>query len=355
MIPRSSTRRALKGTDLTLSALGFGTAGLGELFEPVNDAAAQSTLSTAWGRGCRYFDTSPFYGHGQAEIRTGRGLYLHERSDFVISTKVGRLFRAPLDRSGFQSEGWIGGLPFEIIFDYTYDGIMRSVEDSYLRLGINRIDMLLIHDLDSWFHPDPSSLALHRKQLISSGWKALEELRKDGVVGAIGAGLNDRETMRWYLDNLDTDVFLLALQYTLLEHEVLHDEFLRCEKSSTGVIVGGAFNSGILATGAVAGAKYNYELAPENILVKVRQIESICASYNVPLAAAALQFSSAHPLVASVVVGALSPEHVTDNVTAFDMAIPPELWSELKTKGLLAQHAPVPVLDEANFKHKEQT
>ncbi len=342
MISRSETRLPLRGTDLKLSALGFGTAGLGELFEPVSEADAQSTLSAAWDLGCRYYDTSPFYGHGQAEIRTGRGLYRHDRSDFVLSTKVGRLFRPPVDRVGFQSEGWIGGLPFEITYDYSYDGIMRSVEDSYLRLVLNRIDILFIHDLDTWFHPDPDIFATHRKQLLSSGWKALEELKNTGVVSAIGAGLNDRETMGWYLDNLDTDVFLLALRYSLLEHDVLLDEFPRCEKNNTAIIVGGAYNSGILATGAIAGAKYNYQSAPENILTRVSVIENLCRRYDVPLAAAALQFASAHPLVASVVVGALAPEHVAGNVAAFDMEIPPELWAELKAEDLLAQDAPTP-------------
>ena len=343
MIARSARRRRLAGTDLELSALGFGSAGLGELFEPVSDTAAQATLSAAWDSGCRYYDTSPFYGHGQAEIRTGRGLYRRERSEFVLSTKVGRLFRPPKDRSSFQSEGWVGGLPFEISFDYSYDGIMRSVEDSYLRLGMNRIDILFIHDLDSWFHPDPERLREHRNQLLGSGWKALEELKLSGIVGAIGAGLNDRETMGWYLDNLDVDVFLLALRYSLLEHDVLNDEFPRCESAGTGIIVGGAFNSGILATGAIAGAKYNYQPATEEVLAKVRSMEAVCSRHNVPLAAAALQFASAHPLVASVLVGALSPEHIAANVMAFDRKIPAELWVELKKAGLVSQDAPVPV------------
>ncbi|MBU2868423.1 aldo/keto reductase [Pacificibacter marinus] len=339
---KSTSKRRLGHTDLHLSALGLGTAGLGELFEPVDENTAQATLQTAWKQGCRYFDTSPFYGHGQAEIRTGRGLYRKDRDDLVVSSKVGRLFRRPKHPDSFVPDQWIGGLPFEIKFDYSYDGIMRSVEDSYLRLGMNRIDVLLIHDLDTWFHPDSDTLEQHRKSLLNSGWKALEELKSSGVVGAIGAGLNDRETFGWYLDHCDVDCFLLALRYSLLDHDVLDEEFKRCESAGIGIVVGGAFSSGILATGAIEDAKYNYEKAPDDILAKVRRIEAVCCRYDTPLAAAALQFSASHPLVASVVVGALSPAHVDTNISAFETEIPADLWAELKSEGLLPRHAPVP-------------
>ncbi len=338
----SMTKRTLGNTGLQLSSLGLGTAGLGELFKPVTDVAAQATVEQAWGSGCRYFDTSPFYGHGQAEIRTGRGLYKRDREDLVLSTKVGRLFRRPTNPATFENTNWVGGLPFELTFDYSYDGIMRSVEDSYLRLGMNRIDILLIHDLDSVFHPDPDTLVTHREALLTGGWKALQELKSAGVIGAVGAGLNDRETMRWYLDHLEVDCFLLALRYTLLEHDVLLDELPRCKADNIGIIIGGAFNSGILATGAVAGAKYNYAEAPAGILDKVRRIEAICERHHTPLAAAALQFPAAHPLVTSVVVGALQPEHVTSNIESFDRKVPADLWAELKDTGLLPQSAPVP-------------
>lgn len=346
MTKRSASKRRLGRTDLHLSALGLGTAGLGNLFEHVDDSVAQETLKTAWEAGCRYFDTSPFYGHGQAEVRTGRGLYLQDRNDFVLSTKVGRLFRRPADPTNFVADQWIGPLPFEITFDYSYDGIMRSVEDSYLRLGMNRIDILLIHDLDSWFHPDIATLEHHRKSLSQSGWKALEELKSSGVIGAIGAGLNDRETFGWYLDHVPVDCFLLALRYTLLEHDVLLDEFARCERDGIGIIVGGAFNSGILATGAVPDAKYNYGPAPDDILAKVRKIDAICKRHDTPLAAAALQFAAAHPLVASVVVGALNPTHIEGNIASFDKHIPADLWDELKATNLLPEYAPIPARNQ---------
>ncbi|WP_211097975.1 aldo/keto reductase [Ahrensia kielensis] len=342
MIKPSTEKRRLGKTDLTLSALGLGTAGLGELFEPVDDVVAQSVLQSAWDGGCRYFDTSPFYGHGQAEIRIGRALYRRERDNFILSTKVGRLLRRPKKPASFVADQWVGALPFEITFDYSYDGIMRSVEDSYLRLGMNHIDILLIHDLDSWFHPDADTLKMHRKVLLTSGWKALEELKRSGVIGAFGAGLNDRETMRWYLDHLDVDCFLLALRYSLLEHEVLHNEFPLCEAAGIGIIAGGVYNSGILASGAIPEAKFNYEPATPFILSKVRKIEEICKRHQTALADAALQFAGAHPLVASVVVGALQREHVVNNIASFDRNIPADLWAELKANGLLPQNAPVP-------------
>ncbi len=236
-----------------------------------------------------------------------------------------------------------GASTFAVIRDYVASSPdLSNAVFSYLRLGMNRIDILLIHDLDSSFHPDPDTFAMHRNTLLTSGWKALQELKSAGVVGAVGAGLNDRDTMGWYLDQLDVDCFLLALRYTLLEHDVLLDELPRCEENDVGIIIGGAFNSGILATGTVAGAKYNYDKAPVAILDKVGKIEAICARHQTPLAAAALQFPAAHPLVASVVVGALQPEHVTSNIASFDMNIPADLWAELKDAELLPQLAPVP-------------
>ena len=254
--------RPLARTGLEVTALGLGTAPLGELFERVSDAESTGVVDAAWDAGVRYVDTSPFYGHGKSEIRVGRAIGDRPRAELVLSTKVGRLFRRPADPSGFRPSGWAGALPFEIRFDYSYDGIMRSVEDSYLRLGTNTIDVLFIHDLDEQFHPDPDVLAEHRRALLGSGWRALEMLKAAGVIGAYGAGINDRASMRWFLDHMEVDVFLLALRYTLLEHDVLDDELPRCAEAGTGLVVGGVFNSGILATGARPGARYNYGEAP---------------------------------------------------------------------------------------------
>lgn len=339
------TKRQLGATEVQLSALGLGTAGLGDLFEQVPEQDAQAVMDAAWNAGCRYFDTSPFYGHGQSEIRVGRGLYARPRGDFALSTKVGRLFRRPADPISFRPDGWVGALPFKLTFDYSYSGIMRSVEDSYMRLGMTQIDMLLIHDLDTWFHPDPDTLADHRKALLSSGWKALEELKRSGIVKAVGAGLNDRQTMTWFLDHLEVDFFLLALRYTLLDNDILDLELPRCEAANIGIVIGGAFNSGILATGPVPGAKFNYEPAPPEIMAKVTRIQEVCHRHDTSMVAAALQFPAFHPSVASVIPGALKPDHVAANTAAFDATIPSDLWAELKAEGLLRQDAPCPTQD----------
>ena len=342
-MPRHIDQRILGNTGVALTALGFGTAPLGELFSPVTDAEASRAMEAAWGAGLRYFDTSPFYGHGKSEIRVGRALAHQLRSDFVLSTKVGRLFHRPADPTQFLAPVWKGALPLDLTFDYSRDGILRSVEDSYLRLGMNTIDLLLIHDLDAQFHPDPAELARHRADLRHSGWRALEELKAGGVIQGWGAGINTRGTMRWFLDTMPVDFFLLALRYTLLEHDTLEDELPLCEAKGVGLVIGGVFNSGILATGPRPGAMHNYAPAAPDILARVVRIEAVCASHAVPLTAAALQFPLGHPLVASVIPGALTGAQVAANVAAMNHAIPPVFWSDLKAAGLLRPDAPIPM------------
>lgn len=339
---RHLSKRRLGGTDVALTSLGFGTAPLGELFQRVSDAEAARAMQAAWDAGLHYFDTAPFYGHGQSEIRVGRSLYRHPRDAFVLSTKVGRLFRRPHDPATFRPPFWAGALPFDLTFDYSYDGIMRSVEDSYLRLGLNRIDLLLIHDLDEQFHPDPAILAAHRADLCNTGWRALDDLKSAGIIAAWGAGINTRGTMRWYLDALPVEFFLLALRYTLLENDTLDDELPMCAAKGVGLVIGGVFNSGILATGAKPAAKHNYQDACADVLARVARIEAVCATHAVPLTAAALQFPMFHPLVASVIPGAHSSAQVAANVAAFNHEIPPAFWADLKSQGLLRADAPTP-------------
>jgi len=337
-----ATRR-LGRTPVAVTELGLGTAPLGENWDIIEEAEAGALLGAAWDGGVRYFDTSPWYGKGQAEHRVGRAFYRQPRDAFVISSKIGRLLRRPLKSGPFERGDWLGGLEFDAVFDYSYDGVMRSFEDSLQRLGINRIDVLLIHDLDPWHFKLEAKLGAHMNQLVTSGWRALEELRDQGVIKGIGAGFNMMGTIPRYLDLFDIDFFLIAMRYTLLEQEVLDSEFPQCAKRGVGVVIGGTYNSGILATGAVPHAMYNYSPASPEILERVRRIEAVCKRHATPLAAAALQFPLGHPIVASVIPGAISRAQVAQNLAAFRHPIPADLWAELKHEKLLRADAPVPL------------
>ena len=335
-------RRQLGRANVSVTELGLGTAPLGDLFDRVEDDEAAAVIGAAWDGGVGYFDTSPWYGRGQAEHRVGRALYRKPRNEFVISTKIGRVLRRPLKSGPFDRGQWIGGLDFETVFDYGYDGVMRSFEDSLQRLGINSIDLLLVHDLDVWSHRSQASVDSYFVQLATSGWRALDELRSQGIIKGIGAGFNTMGTIPRFLDLFDIDFFLLAMRYTLLEQDVLDSEFPLCAERGVGVVIGGGYNSGILATGAVPGAMYNYELAGPAILERVRKIERVCARYRVPLPAAALQFPLGHPIVASIIPGAISHAQVEQNLAAFRHPIPASLWTELKDEKLIRADAPVP-------------
>ena len=332
--------RKLGRTNVSVTELGLGTAPLGDLFETVEDDEAAAVIGAAWDGGVRYFDTSPWYGRGQAEHRLGRALYRKSRGEFVISTKIGRVLRRPLGPNAIKDQ-WLGGLEFQTVFDYGYDGVMRSFEDSLQRLGINRVDVLLIHDLDPWDH-NHAALNAYFTQLKTSGWRALTELRESGVIGGIGAGFNSLGSIPRFLDLFDIDFFLLAMRYTLLEQDVLDSEFPRCAERGVGIVIGGGYNSGILATGAVPGAMYNYAPAGPEILERVKKIEDVCARHRVPLPAAALRFPLGHPIVASIIPGAISRAQVAQNLAAFRHPIPTDLWAELKHEKLIRSDAPTP-------------
>jgi D-threo-aldose 1-dehydrogenase len=338
----SLAARRLGRADVAVTELGLGTAPLGENWDIIAEAEASALLDAAWDGGVRYFDTSPWYGKGQAEHRVGRALYRRPRGDFVVSSKVGRLLRRPLKAGPFAHGDWLGGLEFDAVFDYGYDGVMRSFEDSLQRLGMNRIDVLLIHDLDPWHFKSEAKVGAYFNQLFTSGWRALEELRDQGVIRGIGAGFNTLGTIPRYLEMFDIDFFLLAMRYTLLEQDALDREFALCAERGVGVVIGGPYNSGILATGPVAGAMHNYAPAAPAILERVARIEAICRRHATPLAAAALQFPLGHPVVASVIPGAISQRQVARNLAAFGHAIPADLWAELKHEKLLREDAPVP-------------
>ncbi len=335
-------KRKLGRTEVELTQFGFGGAPVGELFVRVSDEDAQATQQAAWDHGVRYFDTSPWYGLGLSEHRVGRFLAQQGRDDFVISTKVGRILRPPSDPAVLENSPWIGGLPFEPVFDYGYDAIMRSFEDSLQRLGLNRIDLLLIHDLDFLYHQTEALLGAHLGHLATSGWRALDNLRSAGVIGGIGVGINQGGMITRFLDLVDVDFFLVAIPYTLMEQDVLDDEFPRCQELAVGIVIGAVFSSGILVTGAVEGAKHNYADATPEDLEKVRRMEAVCKSHGVPLPAAALQFPFGHPCVASVIPGSFQPEHVEQNIAHFQHDIPPDLWEELKAENLIRPDAPTP-------------
>ncbi len=329
-------------TGVEITELGFGGAPMGDLFECLGEAEVQATLEAAWESGIRYFDTAPYYGHGKSELRFGHFLRQRSRDDFVLSTKVGRVLRAPHDPGDFRAEFWTGALPFDFDFDYSYDGIMRSYEDSMQRLGLNRIDLLLIHDLDCWHHENEDLFQSHLSQLLGSGWRALEELKGRGSIGGVGAGINLSGIIPRFLDCMELDFFIVAMPYTLLDQGALDVEFPLCEERGVGVVIGAVFASGILATGPVEGAVYGYKPASVEILEKTKSIQSVCQKFQVPLIAAAMQFPLAHPVVAAIIPGATQPEFVESNREMVALEIPAEFWTELKMEGLIREDAPTP-------------
>ncbi|MDA0708874.1 MAG: aldo/keto reductase, partial [bacterium] len=331
--------RHIGQTGFTVTEIGFGGAPLGNLFETVAEEQAQETLEIAWRAGIRYFDTAPFYGYGQSEHRLGHFLRQQPRSAFALSTKVGRVLRATRHLDTFDKGGWIGGLPFECQMDYSYDGIMRSYEDSLQRLGLHAVDLLLIHDLDSFFFTE-AQIAAYLNQLYTSGWRALAELKSSGQIKGIGAGLNKLGMIPRFLDLVPIDFFIVAMPYTLLDQDALELEFPKCAEHGATVVIGSVFASGILATGPIKGAGYAYAPAPEAILEKTRQIQSICHRHSVSLPAAAIQFPLAHPQVSAVIPGAHKPEFVQSNIQHYQAAIPADLWTELKAANLMRHDAP---------------
>jgi D-threo-aldose 1-dehydrogenase len=334
--------RPLGPSGLQVTQLGLGGASYGSLFHVVPEADALAAVGAAWDAGIRYFDTAPWYGRGLSELRTGAGLRYRPRGEYVLSTKIGRWLKAQVRGSGSDLGPWKAPTPFDVVFDYTYDGIMRAYEQSQLRLGLAWYDAAVIHDLDWWYHKPDSKIQAYFDQLATSGWRAISELKAHGLLRAVGAGINGVGLIPRFLEIVDLDFFLIAMPYTLLRQEMLDAEFPTCAERGIGFVIGAPYQSGILATGAVEGANYDYAPASPEVMDKVRRIESVCARHDVPIAAAALQFPLGHPSVASVIPGARSAAHVERNVAAFRHPIPADLWAELKAQGLLREDAPVP-------------
>lgn len=325
--------------DFDVTAFGFGTAPVGNFLQEIDEATATAMFDTAWAAGIRLFDTAPMYGHGLAEARTAQALRWKKRSDFVLASKVGRLLK-PAPRASIDFAPWVNAAPFSMHFDYSYDGTMRAVEDSLQRLALEHIDIMFIHDIDVFTRGSEQPEVF--KQAMDGCYRALAALRDQKVLKAIGVGVNEWQVCHEALKQRDFDAFLLAGRYTLLEQDALNEFLPLCQARDVAVLVGGGFNSGILATGAKPGAKYNYAPAPVLVMAKVAQIEAVCAAHNVPLAAAALQFVVAHPAIPSFIAGTRNEQQLRQNLAWFNHPIPPEFWADLKAKRLLREDAPVP-------------
>lgn len=314
--------------------LGFGGAPLGNMFDVVDEPTAEAALCAAWESGVRYFDTAPHYGSGLSEHRFGNVLRRYPRDEFVLSTKVGRLLRA--DPGAPENPPFVQGLPFRVEPDYSYDATMRSIEDSYQRLGLARIDVAYVHDLaadhlgEAW----EEQFALAR----NGAFRALTELREQGVIKGWGLGVNLTEPCVRTLEQADPDVFLLAGRYSLLNQPALDRLFPMCAERGVHVVVGGPYNSGLLA----GGRTFEYEDAPPEMVAKRDRIAAICERHGVDIRSAALQFCAAHPVVAAIIPGAKRPEKVAENARLMHAPVPAELWAELKRDGLLPDGAPVP-------------
>lgn len=334
--------KRIENGGLAFTELGFGTAPAANLYRAVQNEDAQEILEKAWQTGCRYFDTAPLYGLGLAETRLNPFLRTKPRDDYILSTKVGRLLQVcpPEEQMGI-------GKFFEVpnrreVYDYTYDGIMRSLEFSFERLGVDSIDILYVHDLDLANHGTQDVLDARIDELMNSGYYALLSLRDQGVIKAFGAGINEWQPAQVMAERGDFDLFLLAGRYTLLEQEALTSFLPLCEQRGIGIVIGAPFNSGILASGPKPGAFYNYEPAEQDILDKVAKIQAVCKSHGVALIEATLRFPQLHPSVVSVIPGGQSVSEVESTLVSHSAEIPGSLWSELKSQGLMRLDAPTP-------------
>jgi D-threo-aldose 1-dehydrogenase len=321
-------RVALGRTPLTVTRFGLGTAPLAGLFEAVTEANALQVIEHAWDAGLRFYDTAPLYGHGLAEQRVGRVLRERPRDEFTLATKVGRLLRAgaPPERG----QAFRDTPPVNPVFDFTYDGVMRSFEESLERLGLDRVDVLHIHDPDD-----------HYDRALHGAYRALDQLRTEGVIKAVGAGMNQAEMLARFAREADFDCFLLAGRYSLLDQVALKELLPLCVERGIAIIAGGVYNSGILAD-PKPGARYNYQTAPAELVERAQRIGEVCTRHGVPLKAAAVQFPIGHPAVTCVVVGCRSAAQLDESIQMFETEIPPDLWEDLKRERLLAEDAPTP-------------
>ncbi len=322
-------RARLGRTALEITRIGLGTAPLGGLFAPVSDADAEATIARAWTLGIRHFDTAPLYGFGLAEQRLGRFLGTQPRDSFVLSTKVGRLLRR-VPESEAPDRHYKGTPPERPVFDFSYDGVLRSVDESLTRLVLDRIDILYIHDPDD-----------HYEAARDGAFAALDRLRRDGSVGAIGAGMNQHRMLARFANERPFDCFLLAGRYSLLDQSSLDDLLPLCAELGIAIVAGGVYNSGILAAPR-PGATYDYETADGRLIERARQLQALCAEHGTDLKAAAIQFVLAHPVVTGVVLGARAPQEIEASLAAARQTVPADFWQALRQRGLVDARAPLP-------------
>jgi D-threo-aldose 1-dehydrogenase len=331
-------------TGLEITSFGLGGTGLGNMYQAVEEDAALELVAAAYQAGVRYFDTAPCYGLGLSEMRLGRALAGLTRRQFVVSTKVGYSL-VPLAPGEDSWTLWDKSPPMRTEFDFSYDAAMRSIEGSLERLNLDRVDMVAIHDPDEGVGNDSSSdpyVKSHFREAMDGAFRALHSLRRQGAIGALGVGINQWQMLTDFAREGEFDYFLLAGRYTLLDHASAKTLLPLCIERNIKVVVGGPFNSGILASGAVSGAYYNYAAAPAKILTRVRQMEELCARFNISLRAAALQFPLGHPAVVSVIPGARSTTELDENIAALHEPIPTEFWRALQTQRLIDESVPLP-------------
>ncbi len=331
---------------LHFTELGFGTAPLGNLYRSISDEAAQAVLTAAWDAGVRNFDTAPLYGLGLSESRLNPFLRGRARADYVLATKVGRLLRVVQPGEARMGIGKFFDVPARAgVFDYSYDGVMRSLEFSLERMGADRIDGVYAHDLDVFTHGSEAAMQARLDEFMAGGYNALICLRDQGVIRAFGAGVNEWQPCQWLTERGDFDLFLLAGRHTLLEQEALTSFLPLAQSRGIGIVLGGPYNSGVLAMPAAMRAAgkafYNYDPAPDWVLARVARIEAICAAHGVRMVDAAFQFPLLHPAVVTVIPGGQSVDEVRANAQAAAAVIPRDLWGELKAEGLVRADAPL--------------
>jgi len=332
-------KRPIGRTGLEISRIGFGGAPIGDLRRAPSDAASRKLLRAAWDAGIRYFDTAPFYGSGLSERRIGDFLRDKPRDEYVLSTKVGRLL-VPDREYAVERHGSRRALPFRPAFDFTYDGVMLSYETSLQRLGLERIDILFLHDLGQFGQGRDHKRTL--RQALSGGIKALEELRASGAVKAIGAGVNEWQIIDELMNHARFDVFLLANRYTLLDQDVIDTLFPRIVREGVAIVAGAPLNSGILATGPIPTATYDYAQASDAMIEKTRRIKELVERHRTTLIRAALNFPLGHPAVTAIIPGFSNPAEFAENLEGYRQVISDDLWTELKSAGLLHPKAPPP-------------